>query len=158
MPRSLLAGLALAWASTLAATAAGAASLPEMEARSARIAERYLEIWSSNDGTAVAGVPWMYGPTVIFYGRRYSQAQLAAEKRRTIRQWPLRRYGHRPGTLRVTCNERTQKCAARSVIDFEARNPARGTARRGSARFDLGISFAGPTPVILYEDGSRRRS
>src|SRR5207302_7336838 len=52
------------------------------------IAERYLAIWSSNDGGAVAGVPYMYGPTVQFYGRPYTQGQLIAEKRAAIRQWP----------------------------------------------------------------------
>ena len=139
------------------AAQASAAGLAEMEARSAFIARRYLEIWSSNDGSPVAGVPYMYGPRVAFYGRPYTQAQLADEKRRAIRQWPVRRYAHRPGTLRVTCNAATRKCAARSIIEFEARNPVRGTAKRGSARFDLGISFAGETPLILYEDGSRGR-
>ena len=136
---------------------ARAAGVAEMEERSAFIARRYLQIWSSNDGSPVAGVPYMYGPRIAFYGRPYTQGQLADEKRRTIRQWPVRRYSHRPGTLRVTCNAGTRKCAARSIIDFEAANPARGTAKRGSARFDLGISFAGERPVILYEDGSRGR-
>lgn len=149
--------LALAGILGAAAQASAAGATADMEARAAFIARRYLEIWSSNDGTPVAGVPYMYGPRVAFYGRPYNQGQLADEKRRAIRQWPIRRYTHRPGTLRVTCNGATRKCAARSLIDFEARNPARGTAKRGSARFDLGISFAGERPVILYEDGSRGR-
>jgi hypothetical protein len=150
--------LAVALGLSVAAVAqAGATDLAEMQDRSAFIARRYLEIWSANDGSPIAGVPYMYGPTVQFYGRRYTRAMLVDEKRRTIRQWPVRRYAHRPGTLRVSCNAATQKCAARSIIDFEARNPARGTVRRGSARFDLGISFAGATPLILYEDGTRGR-
>ena len=77
-----------------------------------------------------------------------------SEKRAAIRQWPVRRYGHRPGSMQVLCNLSEQKCAARSIIDFLAENPARGTAKRGSAKFDLGVSFAGPQPRILYEGGS----
>lgn len=136
------------------ASPASALAPEEMRRRTAYIAERYLAIWSSNDGTAVAGVPYMYGPTVTFYGRTYTQSQLVAEKRRAIRQWPIRRYAHRPGTMRVTCNPPEMKCAARSVMDFEVANPARGTGRAGSARFDLGVSFAERQPRILYEGGS----
>jgi hypothetical protein len=44
----------------------------EMQRRTSFIAERYLAIWSSNDGGAVADVPYMYGPTVHFYGRPYT--------------------------------------------------------------------------------------
>lgn len=134
--------------------AAEAATLSEMKERTTDIAIRYLLVWSSNDAAAVAGVPYVYGPRVRFYGRDYTQQMLMDEKRRAIRQWPIRRYVHRPGTLDVVCNEATQKCAARSITDFQVENPARGTFKRGSARFDLGISFEGPRPRILYEGGS----
>src|SRR3954466_4039755 len=78
---------------------AHALSTSEMRDRTATIAERYLQIWSSNEAGPVAGVPYMYGPSVMFYGQRYTQLQLMAEKRRAIQQWPVRRYVHRPGTL-----------------------------------------------------------
>ena len=132
-------------------------SLAGMRARTAEIATEYLRVWSSNDGNAVASVPYIYGPTVLFYGRRYTQAQLVAEKRRAIRQWPVRRYTHRPGTMRVICNAAQRKCAARSIMDFSVENPDRGTAKHGAARFDLGVSFAGERPRILYEGGSLNR-
>lgn len=131
-----------------------ALSPSEMRDRTVFIAERYLQIWSSNDAGPVAGVPYMYGSSVVFYGQRYSQPQLMAEKRRAIRQWPVRRYVHRPGTLRVICNAAARKCAARSTIDFEISNPDRGTRKTGSAKFDLGVSFAEGHPRILYEGGS----
>lgn len=133
---------------------AHALSTSEMKDRTAFIAERYLQIWSSNEASPVAGVPYMYGPSVMFYGQRYTQPQLMAEKRRAIQQWPVRQYVHRPGTLRVICNAPARKCAARSTIDFEISNPGRGTRKAGSARFDLGVSFAEPHPRILYEGGS----
>lgn len=137
--------------------AAHAQNLTEMRQRTAEIATRYLQIWSSNDAAAVEGVPYVYGQTTLFYGKPYTQGQLIAEKRRAIRQWPVRRYVHRPGTMQVICNPPAQKCAARSIIDFEVSNPRRGTAKHGSARFDLGVSFAGPHPRILYENGSLNR-
>lgn len=142
------------------ASPAFAVSPQEMKDRTAFIAERYLQIWSSSNVRPVAGVPYMYGRTVLFYGKPYTQADLQAEKQRAISQWPVRHYVHRPGTMRVICNVAARKCAARSVIDFTVANPRRGTRKSGSAKFDLGVSFAGPHPVILYEGGSlnRRRS
>lgn len=145
----LIFGALLAFGST-----ASAASLAEMQERTAVIATRYLQVWSSNGPASVAGVPYVYGPTVTFYGQTYTQNRLMAEKRAAIRQWPVRRCAHRPGSMQVLCNISELKCAARSIIDFVAENPARGTVKRGSARFDLGISFAGTQPRILYEGGS----
>ncbi|TXM98572.1 hypothetical protein FV242_28300 [Methylobacterium sp. WL64] len=130
----------------------------EMKDRTAFIADRYLQIWSSSNLSPVAGVPYMYGRTVQFYGKPYSQADLQAEKRRAISQWPIRRYVHRPGTMRIDCNFASQKCAVRSTIDFSVSNPSRGTRKSGSAKFDLGVSFAGPHPVILYEGGSSNKN
>jgi hypothetical protein len=152
-------GRTILMAGLLACGSAQAASVSEMRERTAEIATRYLQVWSSNDAAAVQGVPYVYGPSVRFYGRNYTQAMLMDEKRRAIRQWPIRHYVHRPGTLNVICNEATQKCAARSITDFQVENPARGTFKRGSARFDLGVSFDGSRPRILYEGGSlgRRR-
>lgn len=155
MPRRLLpllcAGLVLYSFPALAQSGA------EMQRRTGYIAERYLAIWSSNDGGAVAGVPYMYGPTVQFYGRPYTQRQLINEKRAAIRRWPLRRYAIRPGTLHVICNVPQAKCAARAITDFVVANPDQGTRKAGSARFDLGVSYAGRQPRILYEGGSLGR-
>lgn len=145
---------ALAVCGVLLSSSAMALSLSEMRQQSAYIAERYLQIWSSSNAAAVTGVPYMYGPTVRFYGRAYTQAQLIDEKQRAVRQWPNRRYAHRSGTMQVTCNSAQQKCAVQSVIDFDVANPSRHTQKSGSAKFELGISFTGRQPRILYEGGS----
>jgi hypothetical protein len=146
-------GAALAACLTLAGPA-WALSESEMKARTAEIATRYLAVWSSDGWASVEGVPYVYGPRVRFYGRNYSQADLIAEKERFIRQWPVRRYTHRPGSMQVICNAARQRCGVRSIVDYTAENPRRGTQKHGSARFDLGVSFDGPHPVILYEGGT----
>jgi hypothetical protein len=155
--RRALGSLTLAAAALLWAGAARALTPGEMRERTALIANRYLQIWSSNAASPVAAVPYMYGKTVLFYGKPYTQADLQAEKRRAIAQWPVRRYVHRPGTMQILCNVEARKCAARSTIDFAVSNPERGLRKSGSAKFDLGVSFAGPHPVILYEGGSSNR-
>lgn len=144
-------------ASVPATAAPRRAEMGQMEALSARIAEVYLRVWSANSEAAVADVPYVYGPSVLFYGRRTDQRSLAAEKRRFIQRWPIRSYAHRPGTMRVICNGRTLKCAVRSIIDWRVASPDRGAQARGSSTFDLGVGFAGRRPVILYEAGGRLR-
>ena len=135
-------------------SAAQASSLSEMKDRTAFMATRYLQIWSSDNTSPIAEVPRMYGPTVLFYGQQYTQADLIAEKRQAIRRWPIRRYFHRPGTLEVRCNAAEQRCIAQSTIDFSISNPSRRLAKAGSAKFDLGVSFAESHPIILFEGGS----
>lgn len=134
----------------------GRPSAAEMERRSANIAQRYLAVWSAAGDGAAGDVPYVYGPTIRFYGRIYTQAQLAAEKRRAVQLWPVRRYEHRPGTLKVTCNEAKLRCVSQSTVDYAVSNPRRQKSARGSTTLDLGISFAGPRPMILYESGRIR--
>lgn len=162
MSRAVLRGVAALALGLCLALPCGSAALAQsdgasagMEARSAAIAETYLRTWSSNEGAAIGAVPYVYGPRVRFYGRDYSQRDLVAEKRRAIARWPSRDYRHRPGTMRVICNAAARKCAVRSIIDYRVTDGG-GRQRRGSSRFDLGISFAGARPVILYESGGPR--
>lgn len=152
--------LAAAALAILTAGPVAAQGLADMEARSATIAERYLAVWSSSGELSVEGVPYVYGPRVTFYGRSLDWRGLAGEKRRALRQWPVRSYGHRPGSMTVICNAEARRCAVRSIIDYRVSNPNTGRRASGAVTFDLGISFTGPRPVILYESGGplRRRS
>ena len=144
-------------ASCLGAASALAQTESGMRTASAGIADAYLRLWSSDGSASVAAVPYVYGERVHFYGRDYSQAALMAEKRRAIARWPVREYRHRPGTMQITCRETVRKCIVRSIMDWRVANPSRQTASRGSSRFDLGISFAGTRPVILFEGGPKGR-
>ena len=151
--RAILMSAALASVSLPAA----AQSVAEMQDRSAIIAERYLAVWSSSGALSIEGVPYVYGPRVRFYGRSLDWNGLQNEKQRAVRQWPVRSYHHRPGSMRVICNDGNRRCAVRSIIDYRVSNPSTGRRASGSATFDLGISFAGPKPVILYESGGKVR-
>jgi hypothetical protein len=132
---------------------AALASSP-LEERTAVIAKRYLQVWSADGAASVRSVPSLYEGAATFYGRTYTHHELMAEKRRAIRRWPIRRYAHHPGTMRIKCDLPSRRCTARSVIDFRVASPRRGTIKHGSAKFVLGISFARPSPRIFYEGGS----
>jgi hypothetical protein len=148
----------LAAACLAAAPAAAQTQAPDRDPAALRqmaedLAYRYLDGWSSGNAQALADVQALYGPKVNFYGRVVDRRALFEEKRRFGRRWPVRRYEHRPGTLRVSCEPATQACLVKSIIDWRAASPARGAVSRGSSTFELGIAFAGPRPVVLFERG-----
>ena len=141
----------------LAILSSGAQAQPDMErmrARAEALAYRYLEGWSSGNAQALADVQALYGPKVNFYGKFIDRRGLFAQKRGFGRRWPIRRYVHRPGTMRVTCDAATQACLVKSIIDWRAESPARGAVSRGSSTFELGLGFSGPRPVVLFERGN----
>ena len=75
-----------------------------MEQRSAQFAGSYLQVWSSSSRAAVAAVPRLYAPRVLFYGRVLGRRGLMREKARFVQRWPVRHYAHRPGTIQVSCD------------------------------------------------------
>ena len=148
---------ALALAAALATLSGGAQAQPDtarMRQRAEALAYRYLEGWSSGNAQALADVQALYGPRVNFYGKFIDQRSLFSQKRGFARRWPIRRYAHRPGTMRVTCDAATKACLVRSIIDWRAENPARDAVSRGSSTFELGLGFSGPRPVVLFERGN----
>jgi hypothetical protein len=161
---SLIAGMSLYFSmssQSLAQAVVPGDNIAAMRELSADLATSYLRIWSSGNDAALADVEEVYAPRVRFYGRMLDRRGLVQEKMRFTRRWPIRRYAHRPGTMRVTCDPGRRACLVKSVIDWEAASPARRAASRGSSVFELGVGFTGPQPVVLYEGGEvvgRRRS
>ncbi len=64
-----------------------------------------------------------------------------------------RRYEHRPDTLRIDCDLAAKGCAVRSIIDWRAQNPDRGTVVRGSSEFEIRIGFGEASPRVTHERG-----
>ena len=150
--RSALAALLLSAAPALA-QGAGRGSAAQMRQWAEETAYAYLQAWSEGGNAVPFDVSDFYGPRVSFFGRTVDRGGLYAEKRRFARRWPVRRYEHRPGTMSVSCTVENQACLVRSIVDWRAAAPARGAVSRGTSRFELGIGFAGPRPVVLFERG-----
>jgi hypothetical protein len=117
------------------------------------LAYAFLEAWSSDNRVALSGLADLYEPRVSFFGRRADRAEVEEEKRRFAARWPVRRYEHRPGALAIACEVEAKLCHVRSVIDWRTENPARQLRAQGTARFELGVSFAGDQPRVAYEGG-----
>ena len=127
--------------------------LAAMRDLSADLANSYLRIWSSGDGAALQDVHEVYAPRVNFYGRILDKRGIMAEKMHFVRRWPIRRYSLRPGTTRVDCNQGKRACIVTTLIDWEAASPYRRVVSRGISEFKLGVGFAGPRPLVIYEGG-----
>ena len=127
-----------------------------IQQRSADLSRSYLRTWSSDTRAALADVNRVYAPRVNFYGRVLNRRELAREKERFARRWPVRRYSHHPGTMRVSCSAANQRCMVRSVIDWRTENPTRRAVSAGSSRFEQGVAFAPRSlrPMVFHESGS----
>lgn len=149
-----LAALAVALILTAPAQATSSGTeLARMRVQSEDLARSYLRLWSAGSRGALSDVPGRYGPRVAFYGRFVTRREIAEEKQRFLRRWPIRHYAMRPGTVRTNCDAALRVCQLVSVIDWTVRSPERRKAARGSSRFALGIDFAGARPVVLGENG-----
>jgi hypothetical protein len=124
--------------------------------RSAELSRSYLRTWSSDTSAALADVHRLYAPRVRFYGRTLNRRELALEKKRFARRWPVRRYSHKPGTMRVSCSSASHRCMVRSVIDWTTANPTRRAVSAGSSRFEQGVAFSrrSSRPLVFYENGA----
>lgn len=129
-----------------------ALSEARMRAVAIEVAYGYLTTWSSGP-TARVRTPLAYGERVMSFGKLSDREALGDERLAAGRRWPVRSYSHRPGTMRVSCNVPSHKCAVRSTVDYRVSDPVSRVSERGSSRFDLGVGFDGPKPRILYEDG-----
>jgi len=123
--------------------------LTSPEEASRALASTYLDAWSSNSETAFRAIQDLTGPRVNYFGRSVDRDGVMAAKRRFAERWPVRSYRHRPGSMKVHCDD--GECVVRSIVDWEAASPSRKAHARGSFRFQLGIDVSGAQPLIKTE-------
>lgn len=121
-------------------------------ARARQLAIAYLQLWSARNRETLAVTPEFYGAAVQFHGRKMSGRALFEEKRRFVRRWPERHYAPRRETMRADCEPAAQICRVHTVFAFTAVSAERGQRSTGLGTLELGISFAGQRPVIVFEN------
>jgi hypothetical protein len=124
-----------------------------MRKASSDLTTSYLQAWSAPQAASPAYVARVYAPRVSFYGRTFDRGGLVREKRRFVRRWPVRQYALRPGSARVTCNQRSKSCLVASTLDWRTENPARRLTSRGSSSFEQRLDFSADRPAIVHESG-----
>ena len=108
--------------------------------------QAYLAMWSHNADITAAAVDRFYAPSVVYYGKRFSRAQVLADKLRYIRAWPVRQYLEVPGSIKAHCNADRSLCHV-SVIMSWHRTGRNAEVSVGRAR----IAFD-----FVPADGSRK--
>lgn len=102
-----------------------------------RWAASYFATGSQNDPDQIAG---LYAPSVIYYGKRQSVANIMADKLRYLKRWPVRTYQMEPNSVSSDCDN-DGNCAVTGIVNWTAASPAQGRYAAGTAKFDL--EFAG---------------
>ena len=142
--------LALTLAFVSGAMGVSGASAQDMSGGTRADAERsiqtYLTMWGSDGRFDAASIARFYAPHVVYYGKRFSRAQVLADKRAYARAWPVRHYAEVPGSFTGRCNAGRTLCKVGVLMRWR-RVGAAGQVSTGSAR--LGFDFV---PV----DGGRK--
>jgi hypothetical protein len=128
-------------------------SMIVMTKASSDLTTSYLQVWSTPQAASPTYVTRIYAPRIHFYGRTVDRSGLVREKRRFVRRWPVRHYAVRPGTVRVTCDQRSNSCLVASILDWRAENPARRRTSRGSSSFEQRLDFSADQPAVVHESG-----
>lgn len=98
----------------------------------------YLAMWSHNADVTAAAVDRFYAPRVTYYGKRFTRAQVLADKLRYIKAWPVRHYAEVPGTIKARCNGDRSQCRVSAIMSWRrVARDARVSTGRARITFDF---------------------
>ena len=103
-----------------------------------RAVQAYLVVWSSDGHFDRGAVARFYAPRVVYYGKRFSRADVLSDKLAYARAWPVRHYAEVPGSLIARCNADRSMCQVDVTMRWR-RVSAGGRVSTGRAR--LGFDF-----------------
>ena len=141
-----LVGLGAILVSALAAAGPAGAQIGPVPGDEGAI-QAYLALWSRNADVGPAAVERFYAPTVVYYGKSLSRAQVLADKLRYIKAWPERAYREIPGTIDAHCNGNRSRCRV-SVMMTWRRISRGGKSSAGRARIAFDFVPVDGTPKI----------
>lgn len=132
-------------------------SRTELEARARAFVQRLNTVISGPADLALASLPDIYAGEVDFYGKRFTLAEIEADKRKLIERWPERSYQAPESEMTVYCNPAALDCDVRAVIYWSVSSPARKASASGVSLNNWRIDFAGGVPRVVYESGETVR-
>lgn len=92
-----------------------------------------------------------YAPSVDFYGKTVSHAEVMADKKAFAKCWSIRDYLVEPGSVCVDCS--SEGCAIESTIAWAAASPQRGAKASGRSTWTLLLVASGGSLKIASEGG-----
>lgn len=100
--------------------------------------QAYLALWSHNADVTAAAVDRFYAPSVLYYGKHLTRAQVLADKQAYIKAWPVRHYSEVPGTIQAHCNGDRSRCRVSVIMAWRrVSRHARVSVGRARIAFDF---------------------
>jgi len=126
--------------------------LRAMEAQARALVERFNTTFSGPMEQALADLPTIYAEGVDFYGKYFSLADIADDKRKLMERWPERYYSAPGEQVSVFCNVGTRSCDVSAIVSWQVSSAARGKSAQGVSQTDLRIDFTASGPRVVYEN------
>jgi len=145
----MLRNLAAAALVSLASSATWGAASPVTDAQW----DNYFTVWANDASATPQAVEHFYASRVNYYGREMTSAEVYQDKVYLMRQWPIRTYRVRPGTVMTSCSENHDRCQVSLALDFLSANPARGVGAQGVASISFLLSGSEGQMKIERENG-----
>ncbi len=126
-------GVSTPGSNTTAPPAAATALPPDLRDQAIGFIEQLIEAHTRDAHFALDQVTRSYGPTIDYYGRQLSLADVLKDKDAYFRRWPERRYRVRPPSISAACAGSV--CAVTGTYDWWVRSIARARQASGTASF-----------------------
>jgi hypothetical protein len=91
----------------------------------------------------------VYAPTVTYFGKEMTKADVLTDKETFVERWPERLYTLDPNNLSASCSS-DGKCVATGTVALRAHSPERHRTSVVSAQFSLTFDTSG-TPAVVSE-------
>ena len=98
-----------------------------------RAVQGYLAVWSSEGSLDAGAVSRFYAPSVVYYGKSFTRAQVLADKEAYAKNWPVRIYREVPGTFAARCNADRSRCTVNADMTWRRVSRAKAVST-GRAR------------------------
>ncbi|MDB5594573.1 MAG: exported protein of unknown function [Hyphomicrobiales bacterium] len=109
--------------------------------------DRYVRVWSTNEGVNRDSMREFYADRVVYYGRSMTREQVFADKLRYIAHWPQREYRMVPGTVSAKCDSAHEVCRATGVMRW-SRTSNTGRSASGESRMSFTLTRSSGGKII----------
>ena len=128
---------------------------PDFHARAADFVQRYYAAMSGPDEELAPAIQEMASDPIKFLGIPLQRRVLMAQSTAYGKRWPNRTFTAHQDSLQVSCNM-ASVCSVSGIVDYDLNN-GRGVSSSGRDRFDMRVSFAGPSRLMSIDRAPLQR-
>lgn len=120
------------------------------KANAERRVNQFVSLWSSDRGSdmSLKAVSRNYADPAVYYGKQMSHRAVLQDKKRYARFWPERHYRMVPGSVSLSCAQRSSaNCHISGILRYDRRSKI-GIRSVGAARLRLIITRTGGNRIV----------